>query len=72
LQHPPEALAQALTEQCGSRAVIASPASNARRAGWLAELAWARFQRGESDDPRALVPLYLPHESVEGNVKRET
>jgi tRNA threonylcarbamoyladenosine biosynthesis protein TsaB len=60
------ALAQALAEQCGSRAAIASPASNARRAGWLAELAWARFQRGESDDPKSLVPLYLPHESVEG------
>ena len=66
------ALAQALTAQCGSRAVSAAPSSNARRAGWLAELAWARFQRGEADDPRSLVPLYLPHESVEGNVKRET
>ncbi|MCI0478879.1 MAG: tRNA (adenosine(37)-N6)-threonylcarbamoyltransferase complex dimerization subunit type 1 TsaB, partial [Anaerolineales bacterium] len=60
------ALARALTEQCGSRAVLASPALNARRAAFLAELAWARFQRGESDDPRSLAPMYLPHESVEG------
>ena len=60
------ALAHALVEQCGSRAVIASPALNARRAAFLAELAWARFQRGEADDPRTLVPMYMPHESVEG------
>jgi tRNA threonylcarbamoyladenosine biosynthesis protein TsaB len=63
------ALARALTEQCGNRALIASPAMNVRRAAFLAELAWARFQRGEADDPRALAPMYLPHESVEG--KRE-
>jgi tRNA threonylcarbamoyladenosine biosynthesis protein TsaB len=63
-------LARALGERCGSRAVIASPALNARRAGLLAELAWARFQRGESDDPKSLVPMYMPHESVEGEAKR--
>lgn len=60
------ALACALTEQCGARVILASPAHNARRAAFLAELAWARFQRGESDDPHALAPVYLPHESVEG------
>lgn len=60
------ALARALTEQGGARVVLASPAHNARRAAFLAELAWARFQRGESDDPHALAPMYLPHESVEG------
>jgi tRNA threonylcarbamoyladenosine biosynthesis protein TsaB len=64
------ALAHALTERCGTRAVIASSALNARRAAFLAELAWARFQRGESDDPKSLVPMYMPHESVEGSVKR--
>ncbi len=60
------ALARVLTERCGARIVIASPAANARRAGALAELAWARFQRGESDDPKSLAPMYMPHESVEG------
>jgi tRNA threonylcarbamoyladenosine biosynthesis protein TsaB len=60
------ALARALTEHCGARALIASPAANARRAAFLAELAWARFQRDEADDPRTLAPMYLPHESVEG------
>ncbi|MBI5030695.1 MAG: tRNA (adenosine(37)-N6)-threonylcarbamoyltransferase complex dimerization subunit type 1 TsaB [Chloroflexi bacterium] len=48
------------------QAVIASPAQNVRRAGYLAELAWARFQRGESDDVTSLAPMYMPHESVEG------
>lgn len=61
-----EAMANRLTEKFGARAVIASPAMNARRAGALAELAWARFRRGESDDVATLVPMYLPHESVEG------
>lgn len=61
------ALAHTLTEQCGTRIVLASPAHSARRAAFLAELAWARFQRGESDDPHTLAPIYLPHESVEGS-----
>lgn len=52
-------LANLLTERLGTRVVLAAPAQNARRAGYLAELAWARFQRGEFDDTSALVPLYL-------------
>lgn len=62
-------LARMLQEQCGARAVLGSPAHNVRRAACLAELAWARLQRGETDDPQTLVPLYLPHESVEGTTK---
>lgn len=61
-----QAMANRLTEKFGARAVIASPALNARRAGFIAELAWARFRRGESDDVATLAPMYLPHESVEG------
>lgn len=61
------ALAKLVTERLGTRAVIASPALNVRRAGFLAELAWARFQRGESDDAASLAPMYMPHESVEGS-----
>jgi len=53
-------LTQRLHETLGTRAVIASPSMNARRAGFLAELAWARFQRGESDDASALAPMYAP------------
>ncbi len=60
------ALAQLLTERLGTRALVASPALNVRRAGLLAELAWRRFQRGESDDTAALAPMYMPHASVEG------
>ncbi len=60
------ALAQKLRAQVSVSSVIASPAATARRASWLAELAWARFLRGENDDASSLVPLYQPHESVEG------
>lgn len=66
-----DALARALKEHCGARALLASPAHNLRRAAFLAELAWARFQRGEVDDPATLVPMYLSHESVEGKPKDE-
>lgn len=62
-----ETMANRLAEKFGARAVIASPAMNARRAGALAELAWARFSRGESDDVATVAPMYLPHESVEGS-----
>ncbi len=60
------ALAKLLMERIGARALVASHAVNVRRAGLLAELAWARWQRGESDDPASLAPMYVPHESVEG------
>ena len=56
------ALGQVLTDRLGARAVIALPAMNTRRAGFLAELAWARFARGEADDTAALAPMYTPHE----------
>ncbi len=39
--------------------VIASPASAARRTGYLAELAWQRFVAGERDDLASLSPIYL-------------
>ncbi|MEN8240587.1 MAG: tRNA (adenosine(37)-N6)-threonylcarbamoyltransferase complex dimerization subunit type 1 TsaB [Chloroflexota bacterium] len=40
-------------------AVLASPASSLRRPAYLAELAWARWQAGETDDPATLAPIYL-------------
>ena len=61
------ALSKVLLDHFGERALIAPAAMNARRAGFLAELAWARLQRGESDDVASLAPMYLPHESVEGS-----
>jgi hypothetical protein len=30
-----------------------------RRAGFLAELAWARVNAGDTDDPAAVTPIYL-------------
>jgi tRNA threonylcarbamoyladenosine biosynthesis protein TsaB len=38
---------------------LASPAEALRRPGFLAELAWARWQAGQIDDPVSLSPRYL-------------
>lgn len=56
-------LARTLADQLGSMAVIATPAMNARRAGFLAELAWARLMRDEADDLDSLAPMYTPYEN---------
>jgi tRNA threonylcarbamoyladenosine biosynthesis protein TsaB len=66
---------QAKTLLCGDlgevRAVVglddplvrmASPASSLRRAGFLAEIAWRRFQGGQVDDPRHVEAYYLGRE----------
>jgi len=57
-EYPP-AVADALRQRLGPQALFASPAENLRRAGHLAELARARWQAGQSDDPEALEPIYL-------------
>lgn len=38
---------------------LASPANSLRRPGFLAELAWNRWQSGDTDDPATLAPIYL-------------
>jgi tRNA threonylcarbamoyladenosine biosynthesis protein TsaB len=38
---------------------LVSPAQSVRRPSILAELAWARWQRGETDDEATLAPIYL-------------
>jgi len=38
---------------------LTSPAQSVRRPAKLAELAWARWQRGETDDAASLAPIYL-------------
>jgi len=38
---------------------LVSPAFSLRRPAFLAELAWARWQASQTDDPAKLVPLYL-------------
>ncbi len=39
--------------------VLASPPLCVRRPSVLAELAWARWQKGEVDEPASLAPIYL-------------
>jgi tRNA threonylcarbamoyladenosine biosynthesis protein TsaB len=53
-----------LRERLGEKAVVASPASSLRRAGYLAELGWQRLERGEVDDPATLAPIYLRHPPI--------
>jgi tRNA threonylcarbamoyladenosine biosynthesis protein TsaB len=38
---------------------LLSPAASMRRASFLAELAWRRWQAGQLDDPAGLSPIYL-------------
>jgi tRNA threonylcarbamoyladenosine biosynthesis protein TsaB len=40
------------------RIEIPAPALHLRRAGFLADLAWARLRANQVDDPSALVPVY--------------
>ena len=54
----------ALQEGLGEQVRLASPALTLRRAGYLAELAWARYQRGEQDDPTSLSPIYLHEPAI--------
>lgn len=50
----------------GERVHIASPADGLRRPGHLAEIGFARLQRGEHDDPATLTPIYLRHPGSPG------
>lgn len=52
-------LASLLRQAAPERAIVASPASSARRTGYLAELAWQRFLAADYDDLVSLGPIYL-------------
>jgi tRNA threonylcarbamoyladenosine biosynthesis protein TsaB len=52
------ALAISIKNCLGASALKAPLAQNMQRVGLLAELAWGRFQRGESDDTASLAPIY--------------
>lgn len=58
-----------LTEVMGKDAAIAPAAAAVRRAGYLAELAIQRANRGEADDPATLQAIYLqpPQVSIVGS-----
>jgi tRNA threonylcarbamoyladenosine biosynthesis protein TsaB len=45
----------------GELAVLLPAAARLRRAGFLAELAWHRLHRGETDNPATLTPIYLQY-----------
>jgi len=45
----------------GDRAVLLPAPWRLRRAGFLAELGWQRLNRGDTDDPASLTPIYLKH-----------
>jgi len=51
--------ARALLKRKRKIALLASPAQSQRRPGYLAELAWNRWQSGQTDDPVTLAPIYL-------------
>ena len=51
--------AQLLRQRLGLAITIATPAFSLRRAAHLAELAWERLSRGDSDDAASLSPIYL-------------
>jgi tRNA threonylcarbamoyladenosine biosynthesis protein TsaB len=51
--------AAVLHEHLGNEAAIAPAAAGVRRASYIAELALQRANRGESDDPATLQPIYL-------------
>ena len=53
-----------LQARLGARAIVASPASSLRRAGYLAEMGWQRLRKGEADDLNSLEPLYLHYPDV--------
>ena len=48
-------------DSIGELAILLSPPTRLRRAGFLAELAWRRLNQGEADDPATLTPIYLQH-----------
>lgn len=51
-------------QQAGQPVTIAPAADRLRRAGFLADLAWARLRRDDVDDPLTLVPIYLHQPGV--------
>ncbi len=58
-----DSISDQLSRQLKQKAIIASPATRLRRAGFLAELGQKQIEAGNSDDPAALHPIYLrrPH-----------
>jgi len=58
------AISSQLTANLAEKAVIASPITNMRRAGYLAELGMKRMAAGETDDVATLQPVYLRRPAI--------
>lgn len=58
------ALIESLQSELGDRIVSANEAVRLRRAGYLAELAWQRWQQNELDNLETLAPFYIPTASL--------
>jgi tRNA threonylcarbamoyladenosine biosynthesis protein TsaB len=57
-------LRNTLSLAINTRIVFAPEGANARRAGYLAALAWTRWRAGEVDDLQSLAPYYIPTASL--------
>jgi tRNA threonylcarbamoyladenosine biosynthesis protein TsaB len=51
-------------QEAGQPLTLAPASDRLRRAGFLADLAWARLRRDDVDDPLTLVPIYLHQPGV--------
>jgi tRNA threonylcarbamoyladenosine biosynthesis protein TsaB len=60
----PEEAARRLRDGLGGRAFVVSGGAALRRAGYVAQLGWARLDRGDSDPLPTLQPLYLRKPSI--------
>ncbi len=59
-----EPLHDALRAAFDKRVLFASDALSVRRAGFLAAIAWQRWQAGDIDDLTSLAPYYIPTASL--------
>ncbi|MHB1294269.1 MAG: tRNA (adenosine(37)-N6)-threonylcarbamoyltransferase complex dimerization subunit type 1 TsaB [Anaerolineae bacterium] len=55
----PELADRLYAQSVGDNVAVTSLAGCVRRAGYLAELAWERLQKGDTDDLAGLSPLYV-------------
>lgn len=57
-------LIESFRDELADRLVVVSAADRLRRAGYLAELAWQRWQRNQVDNLETLAPFYIPTASL--------
>jgi len=55
----PQPVIKQLQQNLGRHAIIPDYAARLRRAGYLVALGWQRLNRGQTDNPASLQPLYL-------------